>query len=46
VLSEAQREAGEYQQVWSTEHLAPGVYHITLLLDGEPLVKRAVKVGR
>lgn len=46
VLSEAQREAGEYQQVWSTEHLAPGVYHITLLLDGELLVKRAVKVGR
>ena len=46
VLHEGQREAGEYQQVWSTEHLAPGVYHITLLLDGEPLVKRAVKVGR
>ncbi|MFN3874758.1 MAG: tail fiber domain-containing protein [Flavobacteriales bacterium] len=46
VLSEAQREAGEYQYVWSTEGLAPGVYYVTLLLDGEPLVKRAVKVGR
>ena len=46
VLSEAQREAGDYQHVWSTEDLAPGMYHITLLLDGEPVVKRAVKVGR
>lgn len=46
MLSEGQREAGEFQQVWSTEQLAPGVYYVTLLLDGEPLVKRAVKVGR
>ena len=46
VLSEGQREAGEFQHTWSTENLAPGVYYITLLLDGEPVVKRAVKVGR
>ncbi len=46
VLSEGQREAGEFQYDWSTEKLAPGVYYITLLLDGEPVVKRAVKVGR
>ncbi|MBK8226459.1 MAG: tail fiber domain-containing protein [Flavobacteriales bacterium] len=46
VLSEGQREAGEFQHEWSTENLAPGVYYITLLLDGEPVVKRAVKVGR
>ncbi|MBK9146653.1 MAG: tail fiber domain-containing protein [Flavobacteriales bacterium] len=46
VLSEGQREAGEFQYEWSTEKLAPGVYYITLLLDGEPVVKRAVKVGR
>ena len=46
VLSEGQREAGEFQYEWSTENLAPGGYYITLLLDGEPLVKRAVKVGR
>jgi hypothetical protein len=45
VLSEGQREAGEFQYEWSTENLAPGVYYITLLLDGEPVVKRAVKVG-
>ncbi|MBK7946102.1 MAG: tail fiber domain-containing protein [Flavobacteriales bacterium] len=46
ILSEAQREAGAYQFEWSTENLAPGVYYVTLLLDGEPLVKRAMKVGR
>jgi len=46
VLSEAQREAGEFQYEWSTANLAPGVYYITLLLDGEPLVKRAVKMGQ
>ncbi|MBK9174787.1 MAG: tail fiber domain-containing protein [Flavobacteriales bacterium] len=46
VLSAGQREAGEFQYEWSTENLAPGVYYITLLLDGEPVVKRAVKVGR
>jgi hypothetical protein len=44
VLSEAQREAGEYQYEWDTMALAPGVYYITLLRDGEPLVKRAVRV--
>jgi hypothetical protein len=44
VLYEAQREAGEFQHEWSTANLAPGVYYITLLLDGEPLVKRAVRV--
>ncbi len=44
VLSDAQREAGEFQVEWSTENLAPGVYYITLVLDGEPLVKRAVKI--
>lgn len=46
VLAEGQREAGEFQHVWSTEQLAPGVYYVTLLLDGEALVKRAVKVGK
>ena len=46
VLQEGQREAGEFQYEWSTENLAPGGYYITLLLDGEPVVKRAVKVGR
>jgi hypothetical protein len=44
VLEEGQRSEGQYQYVWHTAHLAPGVYYVTLLLDGEPLVKRAVKV--
>jgi hypothetical protein len=33
------RGAGE-----RTAHLAPGVHYVTLLLDGEHVVKRAVKV--
>ncbi len=44
VLEEAARTEGQYNYAWSTAHLAPGVYYVTLLLDGEPLVKRAVKV--
>ena len=44
VLEEGARSAGQYQYVWHTAHLASGVYYVTLLLDGEPLVKRAVKV--
>lgn len=45
VLSEAVQQAGDYQQEWHTSHLVPGIYYVTLLLDGEPLVKRAVKVN-
>jgi hypothetical protein len=44
VLEEAQREAGEYRYEWITADLAPGIYYVTLLLDGEPVVKKAVKV--
>ena len=44
VLEEAQREAGAYQFEWITNDLAPGIYYVTLLLDGEPVVKKAVKV--
>ncbi|MBX2980513.1 MAG: tail fiber domain-containing protein [Flavobacteriales bacterium] len=44
VLEEGVRSEGQYNYTWSTSHLAPGVYYVTLLLDGEPLVKRAVKV--
>jgi hypothetical protein len=44
VLQEAVKQAGEYQQEWHTSHLAPDIYYVTLLLDGEPLVRRAVKV--
>ena len=44
ILEEAQREAGSYQYEWFTNDLAPGIYYVTLLLDGEPVVKKAVKV--
>lgn len=46
VLHEAAMEAGEYQLVWDTNALQPGMYYLTLLLDSEPVVKKAVKVGR
>lgn len=46
VLQEASLEAGAYQFNWETGDLTPGVYYITLLLDGEPIVKKAVKVDR
>ncbi len=44
VLSEASMEAGQYSYSWDTTDLAPGMYYVTLLLDGEPLVKKAVRV--
>jgi hypothetical protein len=46
VLDEAQREAGDYQYEWNTSSLAPGMYYVTLLLEGQPVVKKAVKVDR
>jgi len=46
VLHEADLEAGEYQFHWNTAALAPGMYYITLLVDGQPVVKKAVKVDR
>jgi len=36
--------AGAHRYEWNTAHLAPGVHYVTLLLDGEHVVKRAVKV--
>ncbi len=44
VLHEGLASAGDHSYDWNTGHLAPGMYYLTLLLDGEPLVKRAVKV--
>lgn len=46
VLQDATLEAGTYQFNWETNELTPGVYYVTLLLDGEPLLKKAVKVMR
>jgi len=45
VLHEGTQQAGQFQHVWNTTGLAPGLYYVTLLLDGEPVVKKAVKVA-
>ncbi|HRH70250.1 MAG TPA: hypothetical protein PLB89_12145 [Flavobacteriales bacterium] len=46
VLQEATLQAGDYQYEWDTTNLAPGMYYVTLLMDGKPVVKKAVKVTR
>ena len=46
VLFEQVSESGVYQFNWHTEDLAAGMYYVTLLLDGEALTKRAVKIDR
>jgi len=46
VLQEADQAAGEHQFQWNTASLAPGMYYVTLLLDGQPVVKKGVKVAR
>lgn len=45
VLQDATQEQGAYQFEWNTADLSPGVYYVTLLLDGAPIVKKAVKVA-
>ena len=44
MLMQASMEAGQYQFAWNTADLAPGMYYVTLLLDGESVVKKAVRV--
>jgi hypothetical protein len=46
VLQEANLESGSYLYEWNTADLAAGIYYVTLLLDGQPVVKKAVKVNR
>jgi hypothetical protein len=46
VLQEATLEGGDYQYNWNTADLAAGIYYVTLLVDGQPVVKKAVKVNR
>jgi len=46
VLQEADLTAGDYQFEWNTAGMAPGMYYVTLLLDGQPVVKKGVKVAR
>lgn len=46
VLQDANVEVGSYQFEWNTASLASGMYYVTLLRDGQPVVKKAVKVDR
>ena len=45
-LREEQAEPGAYSYPWNTTKLAAGTYFCTYTLDGQVVVKRAVKVGR
>ena len=45
-LREEQADAGEYNYEWNTTQLTPGTYFCALLVDGNIVVKRAVKVTR
>ncbi|MBK9421597.1 MAG: tail fiber domain-containing protein [Flavobacteriales bacterium] len=43
-LREEKAEAGEFSYTWNTTQLAAGTYFCTLMVDGNVVVKRAVKV--
>lgn len=45
VLEEGERTTGEFTHQWNTSNLAAGTYYCTLLVNDEPLVKRAVKLN-
>ncbi|MFZ1618991.1 MAG: tail fiber domain-containing protein [Flavobacteriales bacterium] len=43
-LREEKAEAGEFSYTWNTTQLAAGTYFCTLMVEGNVVVKRAVKV--
>ncbi|MBZ0205232.1 MAG: T9SS type A sorting domain-containing protein, partial [Flavobacteriales bacterium] len=45
-LREEQAEAGAFTYEWNTSKLASGTYFCTFMLDGNLVVKRAVRVAR
>lgn len=45
-LVDRRLDVGMYTYDWNTSDIAPGVYICTLLVDGEPVMKQAVKVAR
>ncbi len=45
-LLEEQADAGAYSYEWNTTQLSPGTYFCALVVDGNVVVKRAVKVAR
>jgi hypothetical protein len=44
-LREEHAMAGAFTYEWDTQHLAAGTYFVALVVDGNVVVKRAVKVG-
>ena len=44
-LREEQAMTGAFTYEWDTQHLAAGTYFVALVVDGNVVVKRAVKVG-
>ncbi len=44
-LREEQAMAGSFTYEWNTQSLAPGTYFVALLVDGNVVVKKAVKLG-
>lgn len=46
VLQDAALQAGDHRYDWNTTAIEPGMYYVTLLVDGKPVVKKAVKVAR
>ena len=44
-LRDQQQDAGTYTYEWNTQGVAAGTYTVTLLLDGNRLVERVVKLG-
>jgi len=43
-LVDANQENGRYSEVWNANGMPAGVYHYALYVDGELLVKRAIKL--
>ena len=46
VLEEGTREGGTHTYEWNTVSMASGVYNVMLLVDGAPLVQKAIKITR
>ena len=44
VLFDAGTQAGQYSMVWNTVGMAPGLYLLTLTVDGQRVTEQAVKV--
>ena len=44
VLFDVGTQAGQYSMVWNTEGMAPGLYLLTLTVDGKRVTEQAVKV--